>query len=618
MRDRTEAYKYKSVGELLASNLLEYLSQGGTGEGDIRKLATEDLDYIHEKNDCADFRAAYCVRILYSFEELLPEDVRKRMVEELLIFPYEDCGGHGMCTWTENHRLYSAGSEYLMAQKYADSIFGDGRGAEYHLKHAEEYLSGWISKAEKYGLCEWESNNYYSETLAGLANIIQFVNDKKISEGAGRVFTNVLFDIFSQTAYNDGYMFNPACSRAYVDNKISSAYGNYEEIVISAMKGSTIRQYKEKEACVILMLQAKDEKGNHVYRIPEKLMKLLEKEEKETAICQGVNISDYGKEGLSSYSKENVIYAFEGGAISDYRVINNSMRYLTETGLIHNSMLSVLKPLSNPLLVKSGILKFVKKLKDVPYDGAAMEEGRVYTYVNRNYSVSAAFDYRVGEISYQQNSLAVNLSHKISLFANSPCYEKQKSGSPGYWIGSATTPRAAADKNVGVVIFDVAHAKIGLKKTHLFFPTGCFDETDISRLDEGILFGTSCGVNVCVRTNPGVTFIPAEESLREDKSLYQDEKIPKGCYDKEYDLINNSKGFHYYLFEVDNTKSFEDFKREMNQKELEFDDRSSKLAYGRESFVLSYKGPFMVNGVERIPDFKRPAELLQDYMNQRQ
>lgn len=614
MKDRTKDYIYKSTGELLASNLLEYLTQGGTDEKDIREMAKCDLDYIHSREDCADFRVAYYVRILYSFKDCIPDDVYNQTVKELLLFPYEDCGGHGMCTWTENHRLYAGGSEYLMAQKYPGETFGDGKDSEYHLKHAADFLRGWIEKSEKYGLCEWGSNNYYSETMAGLTNIIQFVKDKDIAEGAKRVFTTMLFDIFSQTANNDGYMFNPACARAYIDNKASSKNGNYEEVIIRFMLGEDIKRFKEKECCVYLMLKAEDEHGNPVYTIPSKLFELFKQEEKETAMAQGVNISDYAKEGLLKYTPENVRYAMEGGAFSDHRVISNTMSYLRKSGMTGNHLLTDLKPLSNPLLVKTGLLKLIKRFKAVPFDGAAMEEGRVYTYVNRNYSLSAAFDYRVGEISYQQNSLAVNLSHEISLFANSPLKSMQKSGSPGYWIGSGTTPRAAAYRNIGAEIFDVKHAKLGRKETHLFFPTGLFDEIDLSKLKDGILLGNTNGVNVCVRTNPGVQFIPAEESLKEDKSLYQDDKLPSGYYSSAYDLMNRSEGFHFYLFEVDNTMRFEDFCREMRDKKLLFDAKTSELDYGSGSFLLSYKGPFMINGKEYVPRFMRPNKLLAEFL----
>lgn len=615
MRDRTKSYKYISVDGLLASTLLEYLMQGGTNEKDIGELARPDLDLIHEREDCADFKVAYLVRVLYLFEDKLPSALRGKIIRELISFPYRDCGGHGMCTWTENHRLYVAGSEYLMAQKYGNAIFEDGRDSEYHLAHAREFLKKWMEHSLKYGLCEWESNNYYSETMAGLSNVIQFIKDEEIVAPAKKVLTMMFFDMFSQTCFNEGYMFNPACARAYADNKVSSKYGNYEAVVVRAVMGEEVKQFKDKEGCVISLLQAKDESGKPVFEIPERLKELLVQNEKETAFVQGVDIADYPKEGLQKYSPESVQYAFEAGAFSDYRVINNTMRYVKESGLIENKMLSSLKALDKPILTKTGLLKLIKRFITVSFDGVAMEEGRVYTYCNRNFSISSAWDYRVGEPSYQQNSQAINLSNEISLFACSPSSSMSKSGSPGYWIGSGTTPRSASYKNIAASIFDVAHAKLGRKETHLFFPTGLFDMVDLSRLSEGILFGHTKGVNVYVRTNPGVEFLPANVSLSADKAMYQDEKLPAGYYDSEYDLVNNAKGYHFYLYEADNTKTFEEFKAYILNKEVGFNAKTSLLNYDKGHFVLSYKGAFTMDGQEIKPRFERPVKLMEEFLS---
>lgn len=613
MKDRTASYVYKIKDGVMASGLLEYLTLGGRDTEIIGKLSDKELKTVILREDCADFKVAYLVRVLYSFENLLKKDVFDGIVNELLSFPYEDCGGHGMCTWTENHRLYIAGSELLLAKKFPDQLFGDGRASEYHYSHAKAFLLRWLDKSIKYGMCEWCSNNYYSETMAGLSNVIQFADDKEIVNKAKKVLLSVITDIFSQTAVNDGYMYNPACARAYADNKISSLLGNYEEVDIRAFLGEKIDRFKDKEGCVINLLNAKNENGKPVFEIPNELISLIkDKGEREISLVQGINIADYKREGISGYSRENVEYALEAGAFSDYRVINNTMRYLKETGLIDNAMLYGITPFSNPLLVKTGLLKLVKRFLTVEYDGVAMEEGRVYTYVNRNYSMSAAFDYKVGEPSYQQNSFSVNLSHRISLFANSPSKGPGAKGSPGYWIGNKVTPRAVLYKNVGACIFDNSGKKS--KGTHLFFPTGLFDITDLSHLHDGILLGHTNGVNVCVRTNKGVAFVPAKESLSNDLALYQDCKVPKGYYSKEYDLINSAKGYHFYLFEVDNSMEFNDFTEAMLKRNCLFDEKTSSINYNEGFINCSYKGPFVVNGKEFVPDFVRPVELMGKYI----
>ena len=606
MRDRSASYRYTSANGMPASNLLEFLAHGGGDETQLRELASNLLVWLKERRDCADFRAAYLVRILYSYEELLPEDLAGEIKGALLDFPYEDCGGHGMCTWTENHRLYAAGTEYLLAAKFPDERFADGQDATCHRMHGSRELSDGLDEMLKYGFSEWGSNNYYSETMAGLANVVQFAGDEPLRTKAEKALLMMVYDILSQTSDNGGYMYNPACGRAYADNKVSSEIGNYLEPQIRAMRGERVTRFKEKEGCMILLLEARTADGKSLFSIPEEWLKLPDSDGRETALMQGVDIDEYKKEGLAGYSPKNVCFAFKAGAISDYRVICRSMRYLHETGLADNGMLRQLKPFTRPVFYRTGILKAIKRLVPVAFDGAAMEKGRVYTYACRNYSVSAAFDYRVGQILFQQNSLAVNLSHKISIFANNPYSGPGRTGSPGYWIGGIA-PRAAAYRNVAVCIFDVKRASKAMRYTHLFLPLGLFDETDLSRIGEGIILARTGSVNLCVRSNPGVTFRTKEESA-DDTAMYQDEKVAEGYFVSEYDLINRAEGLHYYVFEVDDTMSFEDFSSLQKQRKLGYLPGEKALTYSLYDCRLEYDGAFTVNKKPFVPDFIRPAQ----------
>ena len=372
------------------------------------------------------------------------------------------------------------------------------------------------------------------------------------------------------------------------------------------MRGETVTRFKEKEGCMILLLASRDKDGKPLFTIPEEWLKLPDEDGRETALMQGVDIDEYANEGLDRYSPSNVRFAFKAGAISDHRVICRSARYLRESGLVDNGMLKSLKPFVKPILYRTGLLKVMKRFVPTGFDGAAMEKGRVYTFANRDYSVSAAFDYRVGQVLFQQNSLAVNLSHNISLFATNPYTGPGKKGSPGYWIGSGVAPRTAAYRNLAVCIFDLKRAKKDFRYTHLFLPVGLFDETDISRLNEGIVFVRTGNVNLCVRTNAGAAFRPAAESLKTDIAMYQDEKVPEGYFLSEYDLVNRARGKHFYVFEVDDTLGFEEFKTQAGQRELTFSEKDRLLRYSLYDCRLEYEGAFSIGGKEFVPGFKRP------------
>ena len=127
MKDRKREYNYKSVNGLMASNIIEYIYQGGREPETIRALIENLLNYVRARKDCADFRAAYLVRSLCEYEKELGPELYNEILTELLTFPYDDCGGHSMCTWTENHRLYTAGNELLISEKHPDAVFADGK-----------------------------------------------------------------------------------------------------------------------------------------------------------------------------------------------------------------------------------------------------------------------------------------------------------------------------------------------------------------------------------------------------------------------------------------------------------------------------------------------------------
>lgn len=572
--------------DITALNLLDYLAQGGSDPEAVRQLAADGIGYVRELRDCSDFRLAYLLRAVLTYKNRLPKDVYEDILRIVASFPYDDCGGHGMCTWTENHRLYIDGSEYLAAGIVEK--FADGFSNEYHRMNAEGKLLHELNHIERFGFAEWGSNNYYSETMAALSNIIQFVEKDIVRTQAVKAMDMLLFDICSQTTFNNGYVYNPATARAYVDNKAGTKYGNYLEYQIKMILGERFTCLKEKELCFQLLLDA----GPEVYEVPECCRHMLEEvrdghfDVNAEMTCghvsvrmrdgirivesdQGLDIADYRREGLYSVGSdraESVRYAMTTGAISDYRLICTNMRYMCETGLIRNDMLGALSKLAHPILYRTGLLSLIKRFVPVIWDSAAQECGRVTTWVFGKYSVSAASDYHVGKPLFQQNPLAINLSHEVSLFVNCPYRTSEKTGSPDYWTGSAVAPAVYADGNSAECIFDLKKRHKGLSFTHLFFPTGQFDNVDISMAGEGLLLGRTFGVNVSVITNPGGHFRPIEESLSQDKSLVTPGKVPQGIYLSEYDFINEDGDYHFYIFDVDDSLNFDDFRTQQVSK----------------------------------------------------
>lgn len=609
MLDRSSYYRFPSRDGLVASTLLEYLHQGGRDPQMMRAAVMNSLEQIRTGVDCADFHAASLTLVLYRFGELLPADLTAELKIVLLAFPYEDCGGHSMCTWTENHRLYLADSEYLLAARFPDETFGDGRPAAYHLETGRKAILRWNREVAEYGFGEWGSNNYFAETLAAISVNFECTKEEAVRESSRHSLNLLLTEILARSA---GVSYNPAASRAYVDNKVSAQHGNYLYKQLSALLyGTRFDTYKDKEAAFIFLLDARDEAGRPLYELPPAVRAFWQQPAKETAISEGVDIRDYRRLGLLSYRPEHVRYAMQAGAISDARIVSHTFRYLDESGLAENGLFSAFRPLIKPVLYRGPLLRIIKRFVPLIYDAAAHGEGRAYTYATEKVSFSALDRYRVGKPLFQQNPFSVNLSPEVSLFATNPYKPPEKTGSPDYWIGSASAPRAEACGLTLAALYRPRKGKNTERMTHLFFPTEAFDEVDLSRLPEGLVFGRTNGVNIMVRTNPGVAF-RSVKSPAEDLSLRQDKKIPVTAYGGLYDLVNRSKGVHYYLFEADESLPFEEFVKTAGARPFRKAGGRIFFEDARHAFTLRFRGRFTEDGA---PVRRKYLPISQFYKN---
>jgi hypothetical protein len=74
------------------------------------------LSYIRSEYDCSDFRLVNLIRIIYEFEDHIPDSAMAKIEKVLFYFRYwwGDPGENSMCYWTENHQILFASAEYLI------------------------------------------------------------------------------------------------------------------------------------------------------------------------------------------------------------------------------------------------------------------------------------------------------------------------------------------------------------------------------------------------------------------------------------------------------------------------------------------------------------------------
>lgn len=530
-------YKYARDFDEDTPKLLEYLFNGGKDKKIIKKKCLQGLSLIDQKYDCSDFRIEIFTRILYGYKKVIGEEVEKLITKSLFNFPFEDESCHSMCTWTENHQLIIYVNEYLLGNMYPNQKFYKGILGKDLAKGAYGRLNEWCDFIFRFGFSEFGSCNYYPETLAALGNIIEFSKDEKLAEKFKIVLDLLVYDIFSSTTPDLTY--NKATARAYVDNKIN--YYNYLKPHISALLGKTIKVNHEREACFFLMLKSKK------YQLPKVFLDIFNTKEKELKESNGLNSSEYKKNGLLKYDEKNVRYIMTSGTSNSYVALRNVSTYLNEKKMWNHSMFASAKPYKNLIRLTPISFNIMEKLKKNNLSDISYARGNTYTYLNNKYSVSSLTRYQVNKPSFQQVTHMLNLDG-LSVFTTAPAKSKDRTGSPDYWIGSKVNPDCIQHKNILVAYYK------NPRLTHTYLPIEKFDSVDLSELNKGIIFARYHNINLFIKTNGGPSFIDSTG----DKSIKQDDKTPEFNLTK-YDLMNANKGDHYYLFEVDNTLSFNQF-----------------------------------------------------------
>jgi hypothetical protein len=122
-----------------------------------------------------------------------------------------------------------------------------------------------------------------------------------------------------------------------------------------------------------------------------------------------------------------------------------------------------------------------------------LEEVDTYTWRTKGYVLSSARDWRPGVNVAQVQAWQATFDGEAIVFTTHPMNPVQHpsewidrdEGEPGYWTGSASMPRSAQLRNVGIHVYSPAYADGGFlglfdyeAETHAYVPQDHFDEVD--------------------------------------------------------------------------------------------------------------------------------------------
>lgn len=530
------------------------------------------LEFIKNEYDCSDFRLVNLIRIMYQYEDQVPAEYKTKIENVLFNFRYwlDEPDGNSMCYWTENHQILFASSEFLVGQKYPNTIFpNSGLTGKQHMDKAKKRIQDWLLMRWDYGFTEFYSNVYYKEDVGALMNLIDLAESKEIAVKSEIILDLLFYDVASQSTKN---MFISTSGRAYERNRkggIKYTFGGVTDYYWG----------NEKEVAAGMMFGLVETKK---YKIPAVLKEIAQ--DSATVIIKqrnGLTISDLKTEGYYGKDMRSLMMQWGMGAFVNPSVVRNSLSNIRKYNMLSNAFLKDFKQLDNPILSFLHLEPLAIKIINPPFLGTAIQKANTYTYRTNDYSIYTTQNYHAGGFADQFHVFGVNISNQFAVFHCHPATEKDsKASSPNYWEGYGRLPESAQDKNINLSIYNIPKKKGMMEKklldyTHAYFPKEQFDEIE---LKDNYIFGKK-GNTYCVfiATNP--------LSFREGT---KDDVIQKG---KQV----------FWITEVSSKNvegSFENFMSRIKSNKIVFNSKKLELHYNSngKSYELKYKGEFKLDG----------------------
>jgi len=530
------------------------------------------LKYISGEYDCSDFRLVNVVRILYEFGELIPEDYLTKMEEVLFNFRYwwDEPGENSMCYWSENHQILFASAEYLIGQRYPDSIFpNSGLSGRDHMEKARIRALDWLEMRWKYGFIEFYSSTYYQEDIAALINLIDFAGNEELVKKS-RIILDLLF--YDLAAQNIGTMFISASGRAYESNRKGGSGANL---------GGITEHYwgsgKETGPGMMygMMLSEK-------YQLPPVLAEIA-RDSSRVVIRQsnGLDLSELKPEEYYGTDNRSMMMQWGMEAFTNPEVVRNSLAHIRNCRMFSNEFIGEFKVLDFTLLKWLHLEPAVVRIINPQTNGVAIQKGNTYTFKTKDYSMYTAQKHQPGDYGDQQHVFGMNIRNHFSIFHSHPALEKgRKHQSPNYWVGYGHFPHAAQDEHVNLSIYNIPEKK-GMMELELldytfaYFPEGKFDSVVIDRT---YAFGKK-GESYCAMVAAG-------------DLAYRDN-------DRE-ELIQHGKQ-SFWITEAGSKSedaSFESFMERIRQNKVDFNEEILELQYESKdkNYRLKFGADFTVNG----------------------
>ncbi len=477
-----------TVRERVAAYIEQLPADAGGAYGAVARWASEapieldaikrDLEHVKRRRDCADFKVAGMLRLLYldRNEARVPEEVREAITDALLNFKYwiDEPGHDSMCYWSENHQILYHSAEYLVGALFPERTFTNtGMTGEEHRVKGKALAERWLDWRERFGFSEWLSNCYYEEDFRALFNLADFAPDEAIARRAAMAIDQLLLNMALNSHRGN---FTCTHGRSY-ERHMKSARGD-------AVKRLAYLVWGVRELTPDLRGEASAATSfaTSKYTVPDAILAIGQDTGRTVDNYQihGLPVDAVQDHGMDPNSLDTGMFFWGQGMYTHPDAINTTSRMWTAWDLYDNSFFMGF-PRTAEFLLKLGLLDDLVRWVPFISSGTYLADAHTYTHRCPDYILSSVLDRYPGRMASQNLAWTAALGRDAVVFVTHPT--RTWSGSPGYWLGNAANPRTAQYRNVLVALHNAPwYSYIGEPKrhpyTHAWFPRSEFEQVE--------------------------------------------------------------------------------------------------------------------------------------------
>jgi hypothetical protein len=574
--------------------------------------------------DCADFDVLRLLTLWFG-AAALPDRVIEPIADRLRGFRYwytDDAAVDGTDErwyWSENHRLIFHACEYLAGQALPlDRFAVTGLTGNEHRERAADRLAAWFDEKAVDGFSEWHSDVYYAKDIAPLVTLAEFADDPALAGRAATFCDLVLYDLALH------------CRRGNVGVTHGRSYMKYKSAaatqpVFGACKlcfddtdepwprddGNDVDLLPLNESAALLARTRRYRPPAVLRRIATSTEEVVDREAMGVVIDPAEPHREHPvrPDGLSYSDPAMVPFWWDRGALTPWQILPLTIATLDQHDLWEANLFAMFRHIRDALGTDPAVWQQIAADLHPMVNAGLLAEVHTYTWRNAHGMLSTSQRYRAGTAGFQHHVWQATLDERAVVFTTHP--GNPPSAAVGdyldgdrYWTGSATLPRSAQHRRVGVHAYEPAYppptgeifASFAYEPyTHAYFPTEHFDQT------------IRAGHWTFGRRRDGYL---ALWSWRAPEWRHPDASIYAAGLTDVFDLVADGGADNVWIVELgdaDQSVSFETFCASCANAAITIDDPGWGAAGPHPGFGVRYESP-----AEGIVEWRRGDPLLVD------